>query len=395
MIHVVRVGVYADAVYRQDDGGISVGQSFVSWVAGLASHVESLTLFGRFDPVPGRGPHPVPEVVPVVPLPFYAGLGDVGAVARAIPVSRKRFAEHLTSMDICVLFGPHPLGLVFARQARRAGIPVVVGVRQDFPAYIRARVRRPSLYVAYPVAVGLEQLQRRVALGGGALVIGEEAAHAYRHASHRLVTGVSLVTDAEIVSDEAVLRPWPRVRTMLSVTRLDPEKNPLLLVDVLVLLRRQEEWQLVVAGAGPLRRAMEERAREHGVLEYVHLVGDIDRSTLRDLYLSASVFLHVSWTEGLPQVLYEAAAAGTPIVATAVGSVAHALGNGRRGELVPPGDAAAAAEAIRRLEDGARRQRNVLAALSWAREDTADRQAQRVAMFLSEVCEAHTASATD
>src|SRR5262249_54859450 len=45
---------------------------------------------------------------------------------------------------------------------------------------------------------------------------------------------------------------------------------------------------------------------------------------LLDVYRTSHVFLHVSWTEGLPQVLFEASAAGTPVVATDTGGVGAA-----------------------------------------------------------------------
>ena len=57
---------------------------------------------------------------------------------------------------------------------------------------------------------------------------------------------------------------------------------------------------------------------------------------------SSDVFLHVSWTEGVPQVLFEAFAAGLPVVATDVGGVAQAVDGAAL--LVAPGDALAAAK---------------------------------------------------
>ena len=65
----------------------------------------------------------------------------------------------------------------------------------------------------------------------------------------------------------------------------------------------------------------------------------------------------MSWTEGLPQVLFEAFAAGTPVVATAVGGVPEAVGDAAL--LIPPGDAGrrrqragAASRPTRRCADG-------------------------------------------
>jgi glycosyltransferase involved in cell wall biosynthesis len=56
------------------------------------------------------------------------------------------------------------------------------------------------------------------------------------------------------------------------------------------------------------------------------------------------VFLHVSWTEALPQVLFEAFASATPVVATDVGGIRAAVGEAA--VMVPPGNAEAAAAAV-------------------------------------------------
>ena len=71
---------------------------------------------------------------------------------------------------------------------------------------------------------------------------------------------------------------------------------------------------------------------------------------LLDLYRNSHAFLHVSLTEGFPQVLVEAFASGLPAVATAVGGVAAAAGDAAL--LIEPQDAAAAAEALERIADG-------------------------------------------
>jgi len=66
-----------------------------------------------------------------------------------------------------------------------------------------------------------------------------------------------------------------------------------------------------------------------------------------DVYRASDVFLHVSWTEGLPQVLYEAWGAGVPVVATAVGGVAEVADGAAL--LIESGDARAAADAVLRV----------------------------------------------
>src|SRR5581483_2467935 len=101
---------------------------------------------------------------------------------------------------------------------------------------------------------------------------------------------------------------------------------------------------------------------------------------LLELYRASHAFLHVSRTEGLPQVLIEAYASGLPSVATAVGGV---RGLGDCSLLVPPDDAVAAAGAVQRLiDDRALRERLVAAGLRRARRSTLEAQASEVARFI-------------
>jgi len=167
---------------------------------------------------------------------------------------------------------------------------------------------------------------------------------------------------------------------------LDPEKNPLLLVDILAGLRSSDDrWRLVVAGDGPLREALEERVAAAGLSGSVELRGEVPNGPeLWQAYAGAHVFLHVSATEGLPQVLLEAQAAATPIVATAVGGVADALGHGAAGLLIPPADAGAAIAALRRIAaEPALRDRLVSAGAEHIEHETLEAQLDRLAAFVA------------
>src|SRR5581483_3266620 len=100
------------------------------------------------------------------------------------------------------------------------------------------------------------------------------------------------------------------------------------------------------------------------------------------LYRDSHALLHVSWTEGMPQVLLEAFAAGLPAVATDVGGV-RAVADGAA-LLVGPGDPAAAAESLERLaDDPDLRRRLVGAGVERVREHTLEHECRRVAEFLA------------
>src|SRR5207302_3010935 len=99
---------------------------------------------------------------------------------------------------------------------------------------------------------------------------------------------------------------------------------------------------------GPLRGELERRLTELGVSHRAELRGYVPiNGGLLEVYRSSHAFLHVSRTEGFPQVIVEAFASRLPVVATAVGGVAAAADGAAL--LVPPEDAAAAAAALERL----------------------------------------------
>ena len=170
---------------------------------------------------------------------------------------------------------------------------------------------------------------------------------------------------------------------ILSVGRLDPEKNPVLLADVLARLNRQgDRWRLVVCGEGSLRRELEQRVRQLGLTDRVELRGYVPHGpALRRLYEESDVLLHLSWTEGVPQVLLEAFAAGLPVVATAVGGVPALVGDAAL--LVPPGDGDAAAGAVARVtRDAALRRSIVDRGLVRVRVHTAEHESAQLVEFL-------------
>ncbi len=125
------------------------------------------------------------------------------------------------------------------------------------------------------------------------------------------------------------------------------------------------------------------RLRELGVAEHAELLGYVPiEQGLLDLYRTSHAFLHVSFSEGLPQVLFEAFAAALPVVATAVGGVPEAVGDA--GILIPPADAAAAADALQRLaDDDALRERLVSGGIERVRERTLEAESGRVAAFVT------------
>jgi len=357
--------------------------AFARFLTGLAPHLDGLTLVGRLDPEPGRWHHPLPAGTDFEPLPYYPTLARPLEPARAILVSLRRFWRVLDRVDAVWLLGPHPLAVAFALLATLRGRPVALGVRQDVIAYVRHRHPRSRGLLA--AAVMLEALFRVIACRCAVVVVGTDIARRYTRARRLLSVGISLVSERDIPPSGGPAKAWDGELRVLSVGRLDAEKNPLLLADILArLVARRPRWRLVVCGDGPLRQALDDRLRELGVHGHADLLGYVPVDAgLLELYRSSHLLLHCSWTEGVPQVLFESFAQRLPIVATDVGGVRDAAAGAA--VLVAPGDAEASAAALETLAaDAGLRERLVEVGATRAREQSLEAGTARVARFLTD-----------
>ena len=146
----------------------------------------------------------------------------------------------------------------------------------------------------------------------------------------------------------------PGRRTALALARLEPEKG----LDVLLeAARLVPELDVVIAGTGSIRGALEATAARLGISSRVHFLGY--RSDPAALLSCADLFVLPSRVEGFPLSVLEAMAAGVPVVATNIGGTREAVEHEQTGLLVPPNDPVALAAAMRRVigqpEEAARR----------------------------------------
>jgi glycosyltransferase involved in cell wall biosynthesis len=378
----VRLVAYTDYVYRREGDAVYAERAFALFMSRMAPHLDGLTIVGRLDPRAGSSHYRLPDGVEFVALPHYSSLVRARESVPAMLRSVRIFWRLLDRVDAAWLLGPYALSVVFALMAAARGRRVALGVRQDTPRYVRSR--HPERRWVHLAADALDAIYRLMARRWPVVVVGPDLARRYRGSRRVLPISVTLVDEDDIVAPEAAAaRPYDGELTALSVGRLEREKNPLLLADVLAELRRADErWRLVICGEGPLAGALEERLAELGVREHAELRGYVPiDGELPELYRSSHAFLHVSNTEGLPQVLFEAFAAGLPVVATDVGGVAAAAGGAAL--LVPPGDAAAPAKRLTRIgRDPELRARLVTAGLDRVRCSTTGAECRRVVRFL-------------
>jgi len=104
---------------------------------------------------------------------------------------------------------------------------------------------------------------------------------------------------------------------------------------------------LVIIGSGDRHDALLRQAELAGLRDVVHLLGH--RDDIEACLAGMDVFVLPSLNEGMGRALIEAMAAGLPVIASHVGGIPAVIEHERTGLLVPPGDAGALADALRRL----------------------------------------------
>jgi len=141
--------------------------------------------------------------------------------------------------------------------------------------------------------------------------------------------------------------PLPSAPRIVCVGRLCNQKGQLLLVEaVRRLADRGRRVELVLAGDGEMRPAIEALVETAGMQGCVRITGWIDGEQVRAEILAARTLVLPSFSEGLPVVLMEAMALRRPVISTYVGGIPELVRPGENGWLVPAGSIDALAAAL-------------------------------------------------
>jgi glycosyltransferase involved in cell wall biosynthesis len=314
---------------------------------------------------------------------FLGAAGERGFEARALAhdtpkllaataeVRRLLVAE---SVEVLLCHG-YKADLIGRRAARSLGVPVI-GVSRGWTAE-SFKVR---LY---------EALDRRVLRGMDTVVCVSEA-QAARVRRAGVPAGRVVVIRNSIAMDRFGNRDAARQKALrgmfrnppklvvAAAGRLSPEKGFEVLVRAAEsVVAVNDEIGFLVFGEGPERQALERQIAAAGLQERFVLAGFCGE--LDAFFPAFDILALPSFTEGLPNVVLEAFAAGVPVVATAVGGVPEVLENGRSGLLVAAGDHAGFAKAVLEMADDEERrcamaahgQRRVERAFSFAAQASA------------------------
>ncbi|MGB8519668.1 MAG: glycosyltransferase, partial [Candidatus Tumulicola sp.] len=305
----MRVGFFTE-VYRPVVNGVVA--SIDTLADGLRGRGHQVYCFAPRVPGYEEADGPVFRM-PSLPLPAQA------SYRLTLPlVSRRNLNTVIKRLSVVHVHSPFVTGWMGLRYARRYGMPLVYTYHTQLEAYAHYVPFEPNA-----TRFAASQLTRTFANLTDAVIVPTPAM-----ATHLRDLGVTV--RLEVVPSGIDLRAFgagrrdealrdrmgvgPGDRMLLCVSRLAKEKNIELLLEA-VALAGDPRLRVVVAGDGPARSELEERARECGVAERTRFLGFVPKECLPDLYASCDAFCMPSTTETQGLVQAEALAAGAYVLA--------------------------------------------------------------------------------
>lgn len=268
--------------------------------------------YARYAAVPHREErHGIAVEHPRYPLvPRFGMTGAPWLMARFTQNALRRTLSEGYDFDVIDAHYFYPDGVAAALLGRTLNKPVVITARgTDLNLIPRYRLPRRMIQWAAARAAGLITVCQ--ALKDVLIDLGVAAER---------VTVLRNGVDLDLfrpAQDRAALRARLGIAatTLLSVGYLIPRKGHDLVIRALAQLPGVE---LLIAGEGAERERLQQLARDLGLSERVRFLGAMDQARLADYYRAADALVLASSREGWANVLLEALACGTPVVATRV-----------------------------------------------------------------------------
>jgi len=252
---------------------------------------------------------------------------------RNIQLLRKiKKEKNIEIADYDVIIGQMgcPGGFVAVKLAKKYNKPSIVGLRgSDVTGYLKRPILKQMALWTYKncskIVTVSEDLKKRI--------IGKEIDGNKIHVIKNGISPVFKILDKELCGKKLNL---PSTKLMLFIGEIISTKGVRCLIEALSKLNDIINVNLYLIGSGEERKSLERLANKANITSKVHFMGNINHQNLVDWYNAADVLCLPSLREGIPNVILESLACGTPIVSTEVNGIPEVLSNGKNGFLVPP-----------------------------------------------------------
>ena len=298
--------------------------------------------FGKYAEYAAVPPEEERYAIPVQ-HPRYAMVPKIGMAWQPAAIARaawRELCERPAAFDVIDAHYLYPDGVAAMMLAARLGKPFVATARGSDVNLI-AGMPGPREAILRMARAAAKVITVSDALRRALIALGVEPSRI-----ETLRNGVDTEFFSPVPQQEARRElGFPAGPLVVSVGNLAEEKGHDLVLDAAA---RIAGLRTVIVGAGPQRSALEDRARALGIADRTTFVGNMPQDRLCRVYSAADVLALGSRREGWPNVLLEAMACGTPVVATNVGGVPEIVADPAAGIVVASQDPEAFADATRR-----------------------------------------------
>jgi teichuronic acid biosynthesis glycosyltransferase TuaC len=259
-------------------------------------------------------------------LPYAGMYTQPLAMAIASMRALRRLRQARGEFDVIDAHYFYPDGVAAAIVARRTGMPLVITARGS-DVNLLANLAWPRRHILWAARQAQEIVAVSAALAERLSALGVES-----DKISVVRNGVDMDQFAPVDPRDARARLGVGAGPVLaSVGNLVPGKGHEIVIDALAMLAGVG---LLIVGDGPDRKALEARIRQLGLSQRVTLLPARPQAELKWVYGAADAVVLASSREGLPNVLLEAIACGTPAVASRVGGIPEIITDPVAGRLV-------------------------------------------------------------
>ena len=256
----------------------------------------------------------------------------------SIGLARELYRKH--GFDLIDAHFAFPDGVAAGRIAQSLRLPFLVTARgsdiNDSPNhFLPRRFLRTSLrHAAHIIAVSKRLKERMTTLG----------------ASGNKISVLPNGVDTELFKPQQTSGLAARYGVsepfILSVGSLRELKGHHLVIEALATRKELQDYSLLIAGNGTMKTQLEQLIARFNVGERVKLIGEVTNDSLPALYSAAELFVLASSNEGCPNVVLEALACNTKVVASDVGAVPDLLPDEMHPYMIKRRSASAIAEQL-------------------------------------------------
>lgn len=351
----MNLGVFINQAFYTDGKKSFTDLSFIRFIESFGSYFNKIIVFAPSlrQEAEYKRHYACSDIIRLSALPHFGNVKDLAKrAATIIPATRKILVKDIRECDVAWIVGPHPLGLLFYRVARRHGVNLFYHIRGNILNDVGTRYSGKEYWLARLYAQYMHFENKFLARRLPTMVVGSELYELYKPISPAIFQiSPSLITESDVETSRTLLRSKGFARNdrihLLFVGRLEPEKGLEYLFNAVSQFNAQSQVPCSVTIVGAAQKgseakgdAIRERARELGLDSYITWKGYVAYGEeLIAIYREADIFVLPSLSEGIPKVLYEAMAAGVPIVCTRIGGMPDVIAHQENGYLVTPGSA--------------------------------------------------------